>query len=846
MSSNPMILAQSDEAIEACYDKWLLKFVNKDYPLLDELDTFSPSWNNLWQSVWESYDALETLSKERHMAQRFWQVETDNYRHEFELSRQNESGPMTRFEWDRCPLGLRLEQLLDTKMEHRNREWGVALKRAARFERLIDEQPSFKACLSLPQQVSWTLLEEWWSAKYQDLSLSKAARASMKAAASSPAPPMRFYEWRSSRGVLQVERSSLIEKSLYHSTLFYLFLLEFHPGYWEPYMKDVYLDGLQRVRKLALAYASTQKLGYASYAALKGLSDVEATAYIGSNQEACPWLQSSSDDQGMPFFLWDVSNRRTEIVGDLDEKPVYWCVSHTWGRWRKAPAIQIDGVPWLVPQNDRFTVSDLPNHLEALQQRGGEPLFIWIDLFCIPQDRSAKADEEINRQALIFQNASRCLSWQNDVIDWSVTRDALTWLGLSFLQTTSVPGLYDLHQNLSEAYAKSQRCVELFPEKDAKNVIQDHITGLHQARNDYDIAYVDSLRQPATWFSSLWTLQEAMLCPDMYLVERNWTQLTDSSGSLIPLNAIFMFVDTVETIWNNGIAYRPYRGSVVDCSIDLRKSPPFNTKQYVKWPRAARQLRELGIVTRMRNLFDSPSPTTVLIAANLRECTGDRAPAIMSAIGVTDWYDSARAGVKDLVLNSYPLAFVREAASKLGATFYYSVAWDHKIPRRYQVFRGKYCGSMLPFSFDNAETRVVSRHFGVSSVPNNIIYEIDDHPAASSWRINVDGSVSIISAGILASSNISTGMNLKMCITIMSPKSEPQICSFQEWVSRLPKNRVVYAVSLLRDANFQHGIILQSVSKKTVFLLESVVRIDIFHTRTMDFPKTSFVNWLAI
>ena len=153
---------------------------------------------------------------------------------------------------------------------------------------------------------------------------------------------------------------------------------------------------------------------------------------------------------------------------------------------------------------------------------------------------------------------------------------------------------------------------------------------------------------------------------------------------------------------------------------------------------------------------------------------------------------------------------------------------------------------MLPFSFDNAETRVVSRHFGVSSVPSNNIYEIEDHPAVSSWRINVDGSVSIISAGVFASSNSSPCMNLEMCITIMSPKSQPQICTFQEWVSRLPKNRVVYAVSLLRDANFQHGIILQSVRKKSVFLLESVVRIGIFHTRTMDLPKLSFVNWLAI
>ena len=31
-------------------------------------------------------------------------------------------------------MGLRLEQIMDTKTEHRNREWGVALKRAARLK----------------------------------------------------------------------------------------------------------------------------------------------------------------------------------------------------------------------------------------------------------------------------------------------------------------------------------------------------------------------------------------------------------------------------------------------------------------------------------------------------------------------------------------------------------------------------------------------------------------------------------------------------------------------------------------------------------------------------------------
>lgn len=772
--------------------------------------------------MWEAYDTLEALSRERHLAQRSWQVGVDEYRQSVEINRQFQSGPMTYSDRDRYPLGVRLEQVIATRIEHRNRDWGVALERAARFGRLIDEQPSFKACLSIPQQVSWTLLKEWWSAKYQDLSLSKAARASLKAAASFPSLPWRLPREYPMREQDEIEQSSLIDKSLYHSAMFRLFAVEFHPKSWQPYIKEPYFENLQSFRRQAVRFASIQKLGYTSYATIMGFSDLKATPYIGVDHEACPWLRKTNDDQGMPFFLWDVSDERTVIVGDLVEKPVYWCVSHTWGRWRKEPSIQIDGVPWLVPQNDRFIVSDLPKHLKQLQQSLGEPLFVWIDLFCIPQHESFKANEEINRQALIFQNASRCLSWQNDVIGWAVTRDTLTWLGLSFLYTTSVPGLYDVEHILSDAHAKSQRCCELFPAKFPAGI---------QGRDELE--NIRRYEPPAAWFSSLWTLQEAVLCPDLVLVERNWTQLRDLSGCLIPLSTICRLAATLEKVRNNGTAYKPYDGTVQDY---------FNRGEEVvlRWPLAARQLMDMEMHTQMNNLFDASLPMSILIAANLRKCTGNRAPAIMSATGVIGWYDPARADVKNLVLKSYPLAFVREAASKIGAMFYATWPAREKIPKRYEVFRGKHRGSMLPFSGDTFEYK-----WEMPSMENYVVNETENHPAVSSWRINLDGSVNIRFAGIFASSKSPTRMNLEM-LAMITPKTMPAANTFQEWISHLPKNSTVYAVSLLRDANFHHGIILLRINNKMMCLLESVVRVGVFQTQIRDFPESSFVNWLAI
>ena len=264
--------------------------------------------------------------------------------------------------------------------------------------------------------------------------------------------------------------------------------------------------------------------------------------------------------------------------------------------------------------------------------------------------------------------------------------------------------------------------------------------------------------------------------------------------------------------------------------------------QYLKWPRAARQMVELGALTRLKNVFSAPLPITVLAAANLRECTGSRAPAIMSALGVTDWYGTTKADGQDLVLGTYPLAFVREAAATLGATFYISLAYDYEIPSGYQALKGRFRGSMLPFAHDTAQTRTVSRHIGV---PHNIQYEAEDHPAVSSWRVNLDGSVTIRRVGILASNKDSENQNLRMVICIMSPKSKPQQCNFDDWVSQLPKNQSVYAVSLLRDSNFQHGIILQGI-KMVRFFKQHMVRVGIFFTRAMNFPKVSYVDWLAI
>jgi hypothetical protein len=130
--------------------------------------------------------------------------------------------------------------------------------------------------------------------------------------------------------------------------------------------------------------------------------------YVGSIIEPCPWLQNSSKKEGRPFYLWDIRRSQTVETDTLDYNPEYAAISHTWGRWLKLgqPPLSIPGVPWLVPQNEKFNVADLPIHFLHLQLTVS---FVWFDLFCIPQDGSLKANEEISRQSSNFQQSSVCM-----------------------------------------------------------------------------------------------------------------------------------------------------------------------------------------------------------------------------------------------------------------------------------------------------------------------------------------------------------------------------------------------------------------------------------------------------
>jgi hypothetical protein len=72
----------------------------------------------------------------------------------------------------------------------------------------------------------------------------------------------------------------------------------------------------------------------------------------------------------------------------------------------------------------------------------------------------------------------------------------------------------------------------------------------------------------------------------------------------------------------------------------------------------------------------------MILMGNERRYSGQRAPAIMSALGFTDWCQAQikspdeTSGEGSLVLGKYPLPFIEEAAAKIGPLFFGSCPFD--------------------------------------------------------------------------------------------------------------------------------------------------------------------------
>jgi hypothetical protein len=229
-----------------------------------------------------------------------------------------------------------------------------------------------------------------------------------------------------------------------------------------------------------------------------------------------------------------------------------------------------------------------------------------------------------------------------------------------------------------------------------------------------------------SWFSSLWTLQEAFLRPDMILVNRNWEILTIDGHLPIPLDAmVFLSTHFVQR----------------DDSL----------------PRPVAWLVELLMCSNMI-AFHTQHPASILSTGCARECKHSRSEAVMSVLGATDWYKeiatgaTARSEDESLVLGQYAYEFLNEIRVKYGFVFFsseYSTYNEYRDAEKEKVP----IGTILPFSRKKDWAYVDIKIIAEARV----FVTQQPHPSIRTWTLLSDGSVKILKAGIIYATPVTQG-----------------------------------------------------------------------------------------
>ncbi|KAK1635811.1 hypothetical protein BDP81DRAFT_395357 [Colletotrichum phormii] len=195
-----------------------------------------------------------------------------------------------------------------------------------------------------------------------------------------------------------------------------------------------------------------------------------------------------------------------------DREPRYIAISYTWGRWRLKGAMHPDvkglavhGVAWGNATSRPRSLHDERNgecveiNFEAIGfDNPNKPLspinYAWLDVACIDQTRnSAEMAVEVGRQAKIFKGATQTFAW-------------LTKLSRQ--------------EYLTQAERHQEQATPTRAE--AKSGIDKVRRGLDINRREIEQLSLDP------WFSSLWTLQEAYLCPQAMFITRQGELLSQS------------------------------------------------------------------------------------------------------------------------------------------------------------------------------------------------------------------------------------------------------------------------------------------------------------------------------
>jgi hypothetical protein len=454
-----------------------------------------------------------------------------------------------------------------------------------------------------------------------------------------------------------------------------------------------------------------------------------------------PWF-ASVEITRHPTYLYDARAGKTLRVGqDISEDTAYVAISHSWGQTRIHQSyVEVEGTPWRVPRNARFSMEELKSDLSELSRFSALSTYryVWIDLFCIPQDWEDPAwvlimARETQNQVAIFRRAEKAIVWISQVGDWKPVQCALSVIALrvsDHLVREPPEASSHLSQNAEISSELRSLC------KHEKLTI----SGVQDTR------LVD-LFAASAWFTSLWTLSEYWARPDMAFVDKSWTVLTASE-------------------WLGA----PY----VTAGSLGRLAALLSNMEMETWSTSAPAAHSLActLIRSHMGHIEHVSRASIILAASRRVCNSPRrsrrAQAIMHVLGATKWYGTGdpASTEQNMVLGQYPASFLREVASLEGAAFFTVIDveetgfWSIFGPRessplspgatteRASVNMLRIAGTLLPFYSGDAALAVgTPRKILAQRLPG---IKERDHPWTQSWLIGNDGRILIDQVGILA------------------------------------------------------------------------------------------------
>ncbi|CEJ90925.1 hypothetical protein VHEMI06677 [[Torrubiella] hemipterigena] len=267
------------------------------------------------------------------------------------------------------------------------------------------------------------------------------------------------------------------------------------------------------------------------------------------------------------------------------------------------------------------------------------------------------------------------------------------------------------------------------------------------------------------WFTSLWTLKESCLRPDMLFASAacNILAIQPANGNQAQeetaLSEHLVSKDTFIPLIGLISTYLMF-----DRHCSIEDLPEQISRLY-------EELKRWAMSTGFMSLLEL-SRTDILMLGNRRQCTSNRAEAIMSAIGATKWYKTGpelknpAIVPNGLVLGKYPPEFVREVRDIDQASFfsrYWKSFWSDDGDA-FQISGWDFCtedgqdkagvylafndirGSLIPFHSTG--------HKYADAWPELSELPWVTHASLESWKVKEDGTVSIKEACVLASSQL--------------------------------------------------------------------------------------------